>query len=92
MKMTIVIPDDLLSEAETVASRQGISLDALFARALERDLRDPIAIRHPRFALDESGWPVLRASEGGTTVVSDALVSGLVESELDELLRTHGRH
>jgi hypothetical protein len=91
MKITVELPDDLLSEAEAVAFRQGISLDALLARALERDLRDPIQARHPRFVVDESGWPELQTSEEGTTVVTDAFVSGLAESELDEILRTRGR-
>jgi len=91
MKITVELPDDLLSEAEAVALRQGISLDALVARALVSDLRGPILARHPRFAVDESGWPVLQTSEEGTTVVTDAFVSGLADSELDDLLRAHER-
>ncbi|MBL9160189.1 MAG: hypothetical protein JNJ70_22095 [Verrucomicrobiales bacterium] len=92
MRFTIELPDDLFSEAEAVASRQGISLDALVARALVRDLHGPILACHPRFGVDESGWPVLQTGGEGTTVVTDAFVSRLADSELDDLLRAHERH
>lgn len=82
MKTTVELPDELFAEAKAVALRRRVSLKALFTRALERELRGPTGeTRQDRFRIDESGWPVLRVAEDDTTVVSDAFVNELRESE-----------
>jgi len=82
MKTTVELPDELFAEAKAAALRRRVSLKTLFTRALERELRGPAAeIRQIRFRIDESGWPVLRVAEDDATVVSDAFVDELRDSE-----------
>jgi hypothetical protein len=82
MKTTVELSDELFAEAKAVALRRRVSLKTLFTRALERELRGPAGeARQDRFRIDKSGWPVLRVAEDDATVVSDALVNELRESE-----------
>lgn len=82
MKTTVELPDELFVEAKAVALRRRVSLKTLFTRALERELRGPTGeARQDRFQIDESGWPVLRVAEDDGTVVSDAFVDQLRDSE-----------
>jgi hypothetical protein len=43
MRTTLDLPDELLRRAKIVAIERGCSLRALFAQALERELREPTA-------------------------------------------------
>lgn len=82
MKTTVELPDELFAEAKAVALRRRVSLKTLFTRALERELRGPTGeVRQDRFQIDESGWPLLRVAEDDSTIVSDAFVNELRESE-----------
>lgn len=82
MKTTVELPDELFAEAKAVALRRRVSLKSLFTRALEREIRGPAAeIRQDRFRIDANGWPVLRVAEDDSTVLPDAFVNELRDSE-----------
>ena len=80
MKTTLELPDELLAAAKATALRRRTTLKALFTKALERELQAG-AESPARFALDESGWPVLRREERSRTVVTEAFIEGLRERE-----------
>ena len=81
MKTTLELPDELLAAAKAAALRRRTSLKALFTRALERELRGG-DVGHPRFKVDEAGWPVLQADHGpGKVIITDSFINDLRETE-----------
>ena len=83
MKTTLELPDELLAAAKAAALRRRTSLKALFTRALERELRGgDVEHPHPRFKVDEAGWPVLQADHGpGKVIITDSFINDLRETE-----------
>lgn len=80
MKTTVELPDELFAEAKAVALRRRVSLETLFTRALEHELRgNREESGQQRFRVDASGWPVLLTAPDDTTVVSNSLVNELRE-------------
>lgn len=82
MRTTLELPDDLFAAAKATALRRRITLKALVTRAIERELRaSHDQGPHPRFDLDESGWPVRRSAAGESGMITDAFIDALRERE-----------
>jgi hypothetical protein len=82
MKTTLELPDELMSEAKSVAARRRITLKELFTRALEKELRPlPAARKGDHFTVDEDGWPVYNRKDYTGTPVTNEFVRQLRDQE-----------
>lgn len=83
MKTTLELPGELLISAKAMAARRRTTLKALFTRALERELRGEMqpASGHLHFAVDASGWPVLKRENAPQTTVTDDVIRALRDEE-----------
>lgn len=92
MKITIKLPDDLLTEAKIVAARRRMTLKALIERALRRELAPPPETTNPapeKFEIGPLGFPVLKRAPGER--VSLEKIKD-IEAELDEEERRRAIH
>jgi len=82
MKTTLELPDELLSEAKSVAARRRITLKELFTRALERELRPlPKGKEEDHFTIDEDGWPVFNRKDYTGRPITNEFVRQLRDQE-----------
>ena len=73
MKTTLVLPDDLLLEAKTLAARRKTTLKAIIESALRRELRPASDRDNPdpaRFELGPFGILRIRKVPGSPTITS----------------------
>ena len=93
MKTTVVLPDDLLMEAKTLAARRKTTLKAIIESALRREIRPSADLENPdpsRFEVGPFGILRIRKASG-TPATTMAQVSAVQEAlEIEELQRiTH---
>ena len=85
VKTTLVLPDDLLMEAKTLAVRRKTTLRAIIESALRRELRPASDLENPdpaRFELGPFGILRIRRMHGNpTTTVAQVRA---VQDEIDE--------
>ena len=90
MKTTLVLPDDLLLEAKTLAVRRKTTLKAIIESALRREIRPSADLDNPDPARFEVGpFGILRIRKAsGTSATTAAQVSAVQEAlESEELQR-----
>jgi hypothetical protein len=93
VKTTLVLPDDLLMEAKTLAARRKTTLKAIIESALRREIRPSADLENPdpsRFEVGPFGILRIRKASG-TPATTMAQVSAVQEAlEIEELQRiTH---
>ncbi len=69
MKTTLDLPDDLLIEAKTLATRRKTTLRAIVESALRREIRPAAEMENPdpeKFDVDPLGFLVLKRKPGET--------------------------
>ena len=94
MKTTLVLPDDLLMEAKTLAVRRKTTLKAIIEAALRREIRPSMEPENPdpaRFEVGPFGILRIRKVSGshGTTVAQvHAVQEALENEELERMANT----
>ena len=88
VKMTLVLPDDLLIEAKALAARRKTTLKAIIVGALRREIRPSSELENPdptRFEVGPFG--MLRIRKGTGSIRAEQVRAVEVELEEEEVRR-----
>lgn len=88
MKTTLDLPDDLLIEAKTLATRRKTTLRAIVESALRREIRPAAEMENPdpeKFDVDPLGFLVLKRKPGETITLEQ--IQAIQEALDDEEFR-----
>jgi len=96
LKTTLVLPDDLLREAKTLAVRRKTTLKAIIEAALRREIRPAMEQENPdpsRFEVGPFGiLRIRKAFDSPSTTVAQvrAVREALENEELERMSRSQG--
>ena len=85
MKKTIELPNDLLPQAKAIALKRRTTLKSMIEHALRRELHDANALPEASkiYNYNEFGFPVLKREGNHGAVITNEMISKVVEETED---------